>query len=59
MNLTYTTTTLAPKPSTKAALLDARFTHAGAAVRFECGEDSTCLYRVDVVFYKGSGIRGR
>jgi uncharacterized protein YkwD len=56
MNLTYTTATLAPKPSTKAALLDARFTHAGAAVRFECGEDSTCLYRVDVVLYKGSGI---
>jgi uncharacterized protein YkwD len=59
INLTFATATLEPKPSTEAALLDARFTHAGASVRFECGEDSTCLYRVDVVFYRGSGVRGR
>lgn len=59
MSLTFATATLAPEPSAKAALLDARFTHAGASVRFECHKDFTCLYRVDVVFYKGSGIRGR
>ena len=58
MNLTFVTATLAPKPSAEAVLLDARFTHAGVAVRFECGEDSTCLYRVNVVFYKGPRNRG-
>lgn len=57
-NVTYTTATLAPNPTAKTALLDARFTHAGASVRFECHEDFTCLYRVDVVFYRGSRSRG-
>jgi uncharacterized protein YkwD len=55
MSLTFATATLAPKLSTEVALLDARFTHAGASVRFECGEDATCLYRVDVVLYRGQG----
>jgi uncharacterized protein YkwD len=57
-SVTFATATIAPNPSTEAALLDARFSHAGASVRFECHKDLTCLYRVDVVLYKGLRNRG-